>query len=120
MPENLVNFETMERFARHALSAETCPDDFYRFALDECLKCGGPTPMLLTLQHHTGSAEYDFKGRVTAQCGACDESREILSQTGSALNPATGLLEARTLLRQDHPHCECGNPALAVASRPLR
>ena len=117
MSKSLVNVDTIEQFARNALCTEACPpDDFFQFALYECLKCGGPALMLLTLEHHTGSADSDFKGRITGQCGICDESRALLSCTGSTLNPATGQLEARTPLRQDRPHCECGNPAFAVAS----
>lgn len=71
MPETLVDSETMERFARHGLGAVTCPDDFYRFSRDECLKCGGPTPMRLTIEHHTGSAGYDPEPNLAFAVASC-------------------------------------------------
>lgn len=114
-PKCLADPEVLRAFALGVLRADLCPLDNHVFSLDECETCG-IAPLLVTVEHHTGSGHGDFHGRITAQCGLCDRIFEALRKTGEALNPATGKLAPRARERTQQAKCRCGNAAFFVAS----
>lgn len=114
-PKCLADPEVLRAFALGVIRADLCPLDNHIFSLYECETCG-IAPLLITVEHHTGSGFGDFHGRILAQCGLCDRAFEALHKTGSTLNPATGQLEPRGLERREQARCGCGNAAFFVGS----
>jgi len=107
--------EVLRAFALGVLRADLCSLDTHVFSLYECETCG-IAPLILTIEHHTGSGYGDFHGRILALCGLCDRVFEALHKTGSTLNPATGKLEPGVRERTEQAKCQCGNVAFFVAS----
>lgn len=87
----------LESFAREVLHAANHPDDSHPFGPFECPKCG-PVPLELSIEHHSGSEAFDFKGLVHAHCGQCDSRGVIFGFTG----------EHRKPVRTEQPLCDCG------------
>ena len=87
----------LEAFAMDQLRAHRYPNDRHVFKMSECDICG-VVPFQLTIEHHTGSREGDFKGRIIGQCSICGHRIRILSFTGAHRQP----------LREETPSCRCG------------
>ena len=90
-------FSELEEFARDQLQADRYPDDRHVFRLSKCEICG-VVPFELTIEHHTGSRQGDFKGRIVGRCSVCGHRTGILSFTGAHRQP----------LREETPVCKCG------------
>ena len=62
----------LEDFARDCIHAENHPDDDHFFNLFQCHSCRGNS-FNLTIEHHTGSEEWNFKGIIWGECASCGE-----------------------------------------------
>ena len=60
----------LEAFARAELRADRYPNDEHLLRLFECVTCGA-VPLTLTIEHHTGSEPYDFKGVILTPAVTC-------------------------------------------------
>lgn len=89
---------SLEAFARKCIAAHRYPDDYHFFTPAKCPACG-VVPLELTIEHHTGSKQGDFKGVIFAQCSECGGEKRIFSFTGKHRKP----------LREEKPACQCGN-----------
>lgn len=95
--EKTPSFSKLEAFARDRIAAQRYPDDYHFFRLSKCEICG-VVPFGLTIEHHTGSRQGDFKGQIFGQCSICGHTTRILSFTGSHRKPE----------REEKPVCACG------------
>ena len=91
-------FSQLEAFARNSIDARRYPNDYHRFTLFRCKSCG-VVPLVLTIEHHTGSRKGDFKGAIFARCSECGAEERVFSYTGSHREP----------LRKEYPRCKCGS-----------
>lgn len=88
----------LEAYARKQITAEKYPNDTHITKLAKCINCG-VVPMALTIVHHTGSKQQDFRGVIWGHCSQCGKQNRILSFTG----------EQRKFEREESPACGCGN-----------
>ena len=102
--EKPLSWADLEAFAQKCINAERYPNDYHTFSLSRCPACG-LVAFELTIEHHTGSRQGDFKGRILGQCSQCGETQRIFSFTGSHRRP----------LRAENPQCSCGNQCFFVA-----
>jgi hypothetical protein len=96
--------EDLERFAREKIAADEYPGDSHPFEVFACDGCG-ETALSLTVEHHTGSTDGDFKGIIYGECSRCGNRQRLLSYTG----------RHRERLREETPQCECAGTRLLVA-----
>ena len=94
-PESLAS---LDEFARQCINADNYPDDYHVFTLYSCPSCKG-SEFRITIEHHTGSKEWNFKGIIWGECASCRHLARLFTFTG----------EHRKFLRDEHPVCECGN-----------
>jgi hypothetical protein len=93
----------LEAFAKERINAGRYPNDYHHFKLFRCQSCGA-VPLELTIEHHTGSREGDFKGVIHGRCSVCGREEQILSYTGSHRQP----------WREERPACSCGSEQFFV------
>jgi hypothetical protein len=96
-------FSDLEAFARKRIEAHRHPGDYHTFRLSSCPACG-LVPFELTIEHHTGSRQGDFKGVIRGRCSQCDREERIFSFTGQHRKP----------LRKERPVCKCGEARFFV------
>jgi hypothetical protein len=99
-----MSLANLEAFARQQIAAQRYPDDHHPFRVFRCDGCG-VVAFELTIEHHTGSAEADFKGVIWGKCTECGSRKRLFSFTG----------EHRKWLRDEQAVCECGNASFLVA-----
>jgi hypothetical protein len=90
----------LEAFAKDRIAAHRYPNDYHFFRPFECDACG-LAPFKLTIEHHTGAKEGDFKGIIWGDCVECGSRKRHFSFTGAHRKP----------LRTENPVCDCGNPS---------
>ena len=95
--------EALEDFAKACISADNYPKDDHYFNLFICNSCRKST-FKLTIEHHTGSEEWNFRGIIQGECAACGYLSRLFTFTG----------EHRSLLREERPVCDCGNRSFVV------
>ncbi len=93
----------LEAFAKKSIAAQRYPNDFHFFTPFKCDDCG-VVPFELTIEHHTGSKERNFKGKIFALCSECGSRKRVFSFTG----------EHRKRLREEKPACKCGHEGFLV------
>ena len=64
------NLADLETFAHHCLAAERYPADRHIFRRLPCPLCGA-APLILIIEHHSGSTAQNFRGIIWATCSAC-------------------------------------------------
>lgn len=87
----------LDDFARQCIHSQNHPDDIHRFTLFLCNECRSEA-IRLTIEHHTGSEEYDFKGIIWGECTTCGYLSRLFTFTGDSRKP----------LREERPVCDCG------------
>lgn len=95
--------DRLEEFAKECISADNHPDDDHRWELFRCGSCGNPE-FRITIEHHTGSEEWNFRGIIWGECAACGYIGRLFTFTG----------EHRVVEREDRPECDCGNRSFIV------
>jgi hypothetical protein len=93
----------LDEFAKQCIGAQNYPDDYHTFQLFSCHSCRGSS-FKITIEHHTGSEAYDFKGIIWGECTECGYLGRLFTFTG----------EHRKWLREERPACECGEKAFTV------
>ncbi len=94
----------LEAFAKERIAAHRYPDDYHFFRPYRCDACG-VVPFEITIEHHTGSEEGDFKGVIWGECTECGCRERLFSFTG----------EHRKRWREERPTCECGSASFLMA-----
>jgi hypothetical protein len=102
MKQNM-SLADLEIYAKECLDAHRYPGDYHHFKLFRCQACG-VVPLELTIEHHTGSQERDFKGVIFGQCSVCGTEERIFSFTGTHRKP----------WRKEKPACRCGSEQFFV------
>jgi hypothetical protein len=97
------SFLELEAFAKARIAAHRYPNDYHIFTLFKCPACG-VVPFGLTIEHHTGSRQGDFKGVILGQCSTCGDRVRVFGFTGQHRKP----------LRLEKPVCACGNERFVV------
>lgn len=87
----------LEEFAKQCIGIQNYPDDIHNFILYKCSSCSSSL-FRLTVEHHTGSEEWSFKGIIWGECADCGYLMRLFTFTGSH----------RSKLRDERPECECG------------
>ncbi|TFH25879.1 MAG: hypothetical protein E4H10_08620 [Bacteroidia bacterium] len=93
-PESL---SELDDFARQCIHSQDHPEDIHKFQPFYCSACKSAA-LKLTIEHHTGSEEWDFKGIVWGECTTCGYLNRLFTFTGDSRQP----------LREERPVCECG------------
>ena len=93
----------LEDFARDCINADNHREDDHIFTIYQCHSCRGNS-FNLTIEHHTGSEDWDFKGIIWGECSNCGYLGRLFTFTG----------EHRKKLREERPVCECGNRSFVV------
>jgi hypothetical protein len=88
----------LEFFARECINSSEYPDDYHVFSLFACNSCKSAV-FRLTIEYHTGSEDWDFKGIIWGECTGCGYLMRLFTYTG----------ESRQKLREERPLCDCGN-----------
>lgn len=88
----------LDEFARDCINADNHPEDDHIFTLYQCYSCKGNS-FRLTIEHHTGSEEWNFKGIIWGECNKCGYLGRLFTFTG----------EHRNWLQEERPVCDCGN-----------
>jgi hypothetical protein len=101
--KNRISVAALEAFAQKSINAERYPGDYHHFRLFRCQSCG-VVPLELTIEHHTGSRDGDFKGVILGRCLACGTEERIFSFTGAHRKPQY----------KETPACACGNKQFFV------
>ena len=89
--------EDLEDFARTCINADGFPKDDHYFTLFTCNSCKSSL-FKLTIEHHTGSEAWNFRGIIWGECADCGYLGRLFTFTG----------EHRSLLREERPGCDCG------------
>lgn len=88
----------LEDFAGESIRCYNYPEDYHNFTLFKCNSCRSST-FKLTLEHHSGSEEWNFRGIIWGECSECGYLMRLFTFTG----------EHREKIRQERPACDCGN-----------
>jgi hypothetical protein len=96
--EQSSSIATLEDFARECINSGAYPDDYHIFSLFTCSSCRSEV-FRLTIEYHTGSEDWDFKGIIWGECTTCGYIMRLFTYTG----------ESRQKLREERPSCSCGN-----------
>ncbi len=88
----------LEDFAKECIRSQNYPDDYHNFTLYTCISCRS-SALKLTVEHHTGSEEWSFRGIIWGECADCGYLMRLFTFTGIH----------REKLRDERPECECGN-----------
>jgi hypothetical protein len=102
--ENQDIISELDDFARQCIDSHNHPDDYHRFTLFKCNSCK-LSRFRLTIEHHTGSEEWNFRGIIWGECAGCGYLMRLFTFTG----------EHRQTIRDYRPECECGNRTFSVA-----
>jgi hypothetical protein len=94
-PESL---SELDDFAKQCINSQNYPNDNHTFSLYSCNSCKS-SAIKLTIEHHTGSEEWNFKGIIWGECAECGYLMRLFTFTGSH----------REKLRDERPVCECGS-----------
>lgn len=98
-----MSLSELEDFARQCIHADKYPDDDHTFTIYSCHSCYNQH-FRITIEHHTGSKEWDFKGIVWGQCVFCGYLGRLFTYTG----------EHRKYFREEIPVCICGGKVFTV------
>jgi hypothetical protein len=71
--------------------------------LFKCNSCGS-SRLRLTIEHHTGSDEWTFRGIIWGECASCGYLLRVFTFTG----------EHRQGIRDERPECECGSRSFII------
>jgi hypothetical protein len=88
----------LEDFAKETINSRNHPNDYHHFSLYTCNSCKS-SAIKLTIEHHSGSEEWNFKGITWGECADCGYLERLITFTGSH----------REKLRDERPVCECGS-----------
>lgn len=99
------DFTSLKAYAEASLKAHRHPDADHQFRIFVCPSCEAQGPFEITLDHHSGSREGDFRGEIQADCARCDSRGRIFSFSGPT----------RTFIRSETPSCDCGAGQFFVA-----
>lgn len=88
----------LEEFAKQCINSQAYPNDEHRFLLYQCTSCRS-LEIKFTIEHHTGSEKWSFKGIIRGECSVCGYLLQLFTFTG----------EHRKLLKIEHHVCDCGN-----------
>jgi hypothetical protein len=94
-PESLSD---LDDFAKQCINSQEYPQDIHNFNLFFCSECKSAA-FKLTIEHHTGSEEWNFRGIVWGECTTCGYLNRLFTFTG----------DSRQALREERPVCECGS-----------
>jgi len=97
------SFSDLDTFANECINSQNYPNDYHNFRLYSCNSCKSET-LKLTIEHHTGSTEWNFKGIIWGECASCGYLMRQFTFTGTH----------RTKLRDERPVCECGSRIFIV------
>ena len=98
-----VSMTNLEDFAHECIHAANYPNDNHLFTLYSCHSCH-KQDLKITIEHHTGSKEWNFKGIVWGQCTSCGYLGRLFTFTG----------EHRSFLCEETPECDCGSKIFNV------
>ena len=98
-----VSFDNLDAFAKQCLNADHYPDAHHIFTFLNCPSCN-KSEFKITIEHHTGSVEWDFKGIIRGLCSSCGYYGSLFTITGGH----------RKVLRKENSVCECGNNIFSV------
>jgi hypothetical protein len=87
----------LDEFALQCIGSQSHPEDIHTYTTFSCAECKSEA-FRVTIEHHTGSEEWDFKGVIWGECNKCGYLNRLFTFTG----------ESRKLLREERPACECG------------
>jgi hypothetical protein len=79
-PESL---SPLDDFARQCINSIDYPDDIHNFTLFFCSACKSEA-LRLTIEHHTGSEEWNFKGIIWGECATCGSLIRLFTFTGDS------------------------------------
>ena len=96
--ENPDTISELDDYARQCIHSHSHPDDDHKFTLFKCSSCNS-SRLRLTIEHHTGSEDWNFRGIIWGECTACGYLMRLFTFSG----------EHRQWLREERPECECGN-----------
>lgn len=96
--EQSESLSPLDDFAKQCINSESHPDDYHNYTLYICKSCKSST-FKLTIEHHTGSEEWSFRGIIWGECSICGYLNQLFTFTGTH----------RQSLKEDRPVCECGN-----------
>lgn len=96
--EPSVLLSELEDFAKQCINSKNYPDNYHNFTLYTCNSCRSST-FKLTIEHHTGSEEWNFRGIIWGECAECGYLMRLFTFTGTH----------REKLREVKPVCECGS-----------
>lgn len=88
----------LEDFAKQSINNLAYPNDDHYFQIYKCNSCHSSI-FKLTIEHHTGSENWAFKGIIWGECSTCGFLMRLFTFTG----------EHREILKTDYPVCDCGN-----------
>lgn len=97
------SLSSLKAFAKQCIDADRFPNDYHSFNPARCPRCG-VVPLELTIEHHTGSKQGDFKGLIFACCAQCQNTTPIFSFTNSNRHPTY----------EDKPVCTCSGVSFLV------
>lgn len=93
----------LEAYAKQRIDAQRFPNDYHTFRPFHCDSCG-VAAFEMTVEHHTGSKEGDFKGVISGECRECGVAKRLFSFTS----------EERERLNEEKPVCPCGEGGFLV------
>jgi len=85
-------------FAMQCIDSQNHPEDIHHFDLYSCNECKSER-LKLTIEHHTGSEEWNFRGIVWGECTVCGYLNRLFTFTGDSRQP----------IREERPVCDCGS-----------
>lgn len=88
----------LEDFAKKCINSQEYPNDNHIFLQYKCVSCNSPV-IKITIEHHSGSEEWRFRGVIWGECAVCGYLMRLFTFTG----------EHREILSTDYPVCDCGN-----------
>lgn len=96
--EESLSITQLEDFAKECLRSRNYPEHIHNFSLFKCGSCKS-IKLKLTIEYHTGSEEWNFRGIIWGECTSCGYLMRLFTFTG----------EHRQKLREERPECDCGN-----------
>jgi len=94
---------SLHTYGKRRLAAHRYPGARHTFTAYSCPHCG-LVPLMLRIEHHTGSRKRNFRGMVFARCSVCGWEDRIFSFTG----------KHRSYLSEEKPACPCGETGFYV------
>ena len=79
----------LEDFAMECIHSREHPGDIHTFKLFRCNDCRSEA-LKLTIEHHSGSEEWDFKGIIWGECADCSYLNRLFTFTGDSRKADTG------------------------------